>query len=968
MNRLILLDTSSFLYRAYHAMPNLTTRTGQPTGALRGLAAMLRKLETHYPATHRAAILDAHGPTHRQHLYPSYKANRPPTPPPLVAQIPLLHQLLPLMGWPLLLQPGSEADDLIATLTDQARTRGWSILIVTGDKDLTQLVAPDTLWLDTLRDELLDEAGVTAKFGVPPRLIPDYLALIGDAVDNIPGLPGCGPKTAAKWLNQYGSLEALLAAAPTIPGKIGENLRAHLAWLPTAKALNTLRRDLPLSVTLDDLIIHPLDWPSLRSFLEQLEFRTLIAEYEKSRSSSPFSPHNDPASSAPPPLPAPSVSFPSSPSPSPPISPDPTLSSSPPAPSTALLLETPEQAAMRRDRYGCIQTPEALLNLAQRLAVAARTQTPVAFDTETDGLDPRTARLIGCSFALAPGEAYYIPIAHRQPEGAQIPLSLIHQHLSPWFTDPSAPKIAQNAKFDLHILAAHGITVAGLVHDTLLIDHLLASDRPHDLDHLAQRELALLPLTYAEICGTGKRARTFDQIDLPTATRYAAEDADLTLRLYHALAPKLTQDPALERLYHHIERPLLSVLLAMETAGVQIDAQQLCQQSQRFAQWLQDLEARVHTLAARPINLSSPKQIAQLLYTDLGLKPLQKTETGQASTSEAALQQLLERLEPHTLPAQIIAAILDHRRLSKLKNTYLDRLPERIDPRTGRVHTTFSQGSVLTGRLSSSEPNLQNIPVRTEEGRAIRRAFIAPPGHLLLSADYSQIELRLMAHFANDAALIAAFHAGQDIHCATAAELLGKSPAAVTADERRLAKTINFGLIYGMGAAGLARALNISRRDADAFIHRYFTRYPGVAAYMERTRQAARQNGYVQTLFGRRIWLRHIHAANSALRAADERVAINAPMQGSAADLIKLAMIDIHAALHQNRLRSRLILQVHDELLLEVPEAEHQTVAELVRHLMQTVLERHAATFHLPPFAVPLLVDIGIGRNWDEAH
>ena len=972
MTRLVLVDGSSFLYRAFHALPDLRTAQGEPTGAIRGVVTMLTKLEARFPAEYRACVFDAPGPTFRDELFAEYKAHRPPMPEALAAQIETLHQLVPLMGWPLIVEPGVEADDVIATLTTQARARGWEVVIATGDKDLTQLVAPGVLWVDTMRNETLDQAGVVAKFGVTPAQIPDYLALVGDSVDNIPGVAGCGPKTAAKWLNQYATLDELIAHADEIGGKVGENLRAAREWLPKARELTTVKRDLTLPFTLDDLATRPVDWPALSRWFERLEFRTLAKQFEAHLGAAPNPSDTNPAPSG------------SETSAHPSTNPDATAADAVPRETSAAhgtlhqetahhlpepALEPSDAAEARRARYRTITTPEALDALAHRLQAAAASQAVVAFDTETTSLDARNAALVGISFAFAEGDACYLPLAHRSLEATeQLPRDAVRAALAPWFANALAPKVAQNAKFDLHVLAAHGMPVAGTPDDTMLIDYVLASDREHDLDRLAERELHLRPLTYQAVCGKGKQAISFADVELPVATRYAAEDADLTWRLYHHLRPQLEADAKRNRVYTRIERPLVPVLTAIEAAGVKIDTAQLAAQSERFAAEIAECETRAAKLAGRPFNLASPKQVGELLFAELGLKPPKKTATGQASTSEEALALLAERLDPSTREYQLIATLLEHRRLAKLKNTYLDKLPRMVDPKTGRVHTTFSQAAVVTGRLSSSEPNLQNIPVRTDEGRAIRRAFVAEPGYRLLSADYSQIELRIMAHLSGDETLIAAFRHGEDIHRHTAAELLGKAPDAVTADERRLAKTINFGLIYGMGAPGLARSLGLSKKAAEAYIAQYFARYPGVHRYMERAREQARQQGYVETLFGRRLWLRNIHSRNAGVRAADERAAINAPMQGTAADLIKLAMIDLAAALAERHPHTRIVLQVHDELLIEAPEAECAAVAHLVKTQMEGVADRHAAAFAIEPLAVPLVVDVGIGANWDEAH
>ena len=903
--RLLLVDGSSYLYRAYHALPDLRTSRGEPTGAIRGVLSMLRRLAQEFPSPYRACVFDAPGKTFRDEWYPQYKAQRPEMPEDLAAQIPVLHEAIEAEGWPLLMIPGVEADDVIGTLTRQALARGWEVVISTGDKDLTQLVGPRVLWVDTMRGEKLDAKGVEEKFGVPPERIVDYLALVGDTVDNVPGVAGCGPKTAAKWLQQYGSLEALLAHADEIKGKVGENLRAARDFLPLARKLLTVRCDLDLPVRLDDLQARPPQREKLLALYERLEFQAWLNELRAQGVAAPAGQEGGDG------------------------------------------FETPAQAAARRSAYACITDWDEFERWLGEIEQGAR----VAFDTETTSLDARNASLVGVSFAVGPGRACYIPLAHRGLEvGPQLPREEVLRRLAPWFATADG-KVAQNAKYDWHVLAAHGAEPGGTIDDTMLMSYVLESDAQHDLDRLSRRWLSLEPLTYAELCGSGKKQIGFDEVPPARAAAYAAEDADLTWRLFEVLSAKLAAEPRLERVYRDIERPLVPVLVAMERAGVAIDPKVLAAQSREFETQLRVLEQKAHELAGRAFNLASPKQVAELLFGELGLKAAKKTAENQASTSE----EVLERLA-HEHP--IVEVLLQHRQLSKLKNTYLDKLPKMIDPRTGRVHTTFSQSVVVTGRLSSSEPNLQNIPARTPEGRRIRSAFVAPTGCLLLSADYSQIELRIMAHLSGDATLVAAFLHGEDIHRHTAAEIFGVPLEAVTPEQRRVAKTINFGLIYGMSAHGLARSLGIDRASAQEYIDRYFARYPGVAKYMEQARKTAYEQGYVETLYGRRVWLRHIRSRNPAQRQADERAAINAPMQGTAADLIKLAMIGVHRALQEGGLATRLVLQVHDELVLEVPEAEVDAARALVTDQMQNVAK----------LRVPLVVDVGVGRNWDEAH
>ncbi len=916
MPTLLLVDGSSYLYRAFHALPDLRNKAGEPTGAVRGVLSMLRRLEGEYSAEYRACVFDAKGKTFRDDWYPEYKAHRPPMPDDLRAQIEPLHEAVEAEGWPLLVVDGVEADDVIGTLTRQALEAGWQVVISTGDKDLTQLVAPGVLWVNTMNDEVLDAAGVEAKFGVPPERMVDYLALVGDNVDNVPGVEKCGPKTAVKWLGQYGTLDQLVEHADEIGGKVGENLRRHLEFLPLGRKLVTVATDVALPVKPEDLAARPDDKAKLAALYERLEFNTWLREMKagdggEAGDSSMGSDSID---------------------------------------RDQWSLTPLKHTAPGAHRQGYA----AILDWADFDAWLAKIEVAeiTAFDTETTSLDPMAARLVGMSFATTVGEAAYLPLAHRGPDApAQLPLERVLERLRPWLESEAHRKVGQNLKYDAHVLANHGLRLAGIAEDTLLESYVLESDKPHDMDSLASRHLGLKTLTYAEVCGKGAKQIGFDEVAVERATEYAAEDADVTLRLHRHLFARLGREPQLAALYRDIEMPVLSVLFDMERTGVLVDAFVLAQHSEELARRLDALEREAHALAGQPFNLGSPKQLGELLFGKLGLPVVKKTATGQPSTDEEVLQTLAE---DYPLPK----LLLEHRGLAKLKSTYADKLPRMVNPKTGRVHTSFAQAVAVTGRLASSEPNLQNIPIRTEEGRRIRAAFIAPRDHLIVSADYSQIELRIMAHLSGDARLLEAFAQGEDVHRATAAEVFGVPPGEVTSEQRRYAKVINFGLIYGMSAHGLAKNLGIERAAAQGWIDRYFARYPGVAAYMERIRAEVRERGYVETVFGRRLYLPEIRAQQAGRRQAAERAAINAPMQGTAADLIKKAMIAVHGWLGEARLGSRLILQVHDELVLEVPRAELDQVREELPRRMAGVAE----------LSVPLLAEVGAGANWDEAH
>lgn len=921
MPTLLLVDGSSYLYRAFHALPDLRNSQGEPTGAIRGVLSMLRRLESDYKAEFRACVFDAKGKTFRDDWYPEYKSHRPPMPDDLRVQIAPLHEAVQAEGWPLLSVEGVEADDVIGTLTRQALERGWEVVISTGDKDLTQLVRPGVRWVNTMSEEVLDAAGVEAKFGVPPERIVDYLALVGDTVDNVPGVEKCGPKTAVKWLTEYGTLDNLVANAEKVGGKVGENLRKHLDFLPLGRRLVTVATDVELPVALDELPAREDDKAALRALYERFEFKSWLKDLDggvesvaASQAATEARRFDDQGNRGQNPISA--------------------ISDDPPG-------------AHRAGYVAILDWPSFDAWLVKIFAAEL-----TAFDTETTSLDPMAAKLVGMSFAVEPGEAAYLPLAHRGGDApAQLPLEEVLAKLRPWLESDQHAKVGQNLKYDAHVLANHGITLRGIAHDTLLQSYVLESDKPHDMDSLAKRHLGLITLPYTEVCGKGAKQIGFDEVAMDRATEYAAEDADVTLRLHQRLWPQLEATPQLAALYREIELPVLSVLQQMERTGVLIDPFLLSQHSEELGRRLHALEGEAHALAGQPFNLGSPKQLGEILFGKLGLPVVKKTATGQPSTDEEVLEKLAE---DYPLPK----LLLEHRSLAKLKSTYADKLPRMVNPKTGRVHTSFSQATAVTGRLSSSEPNLQNIPIRTPEGRRIRAAFIAPRGHLIVSADYSQIELRIMAHLSDDARLLEAFAQGEDVHRATAGEVFGVPPAEVTSEQRRYAKVINFGLIYGMSAHGLAKNLGIERAAAQSWIDRYFARYPGVAEYMERTRAEAREQGYVETVFGRRLYLPDIRASQAGRRQAAERAAINAPMQGTAADLIKKAMIAASDWLAASGLKSKLVLQVHDELVLEVPAVELDTIREALPRLMGGVAE----------LKVPLLVEVGAGDNWDEAH
>ena len=913
---LVLVDASSYLFRAYHALPKLTNSQGEATGALVGVINMLRKLREDYQPELMAVVFDAPGKTFRDDLYPEYKSHRPPMPDDLREQIEPLHAVVRALGLPLLAVPAVEADDVIGTLATRAAAQGLATLISTGDKDLAQLVDGHVTLVNTMSDERLDRDGVIAKFGVPPELIVDYLTLVGDSVDNIPGIPGCGPKTAVKWLQEYGDLEGVMAHADDIKGKVGENLRQSLDRLPLSRQLTSIRLDVALDLELPDLKPSPPDLETLRGWYRRIESRRLLESLASPDTTS-----------------------------------GPTDTDEVPT-GAAAIQETNAATQVPQDQAGY----EIILDQAHLDTWLARLQAADLFvlDTETTSLDYIQARIVGLSFAVAPGAAAYVPLAHGYLGApAQIDREAVLAQLKPLLEDPARPKAGHNLKYDMSVLANHGIALRGIAQDTMLESYVLDSTASrHDMDSLALKYLGHRTIHFEDIAGKGAGQLTFDQIPIEQAGPYAAEDAEVTLRLHQSFAPRLEQLPGLARLYQEIEIPLVPVLSRLERQGVRIDRERLADQSRDLTERLARLEAVAYQVAGRPFNLGSPKQIGDIFFTEQGLPVLEKTPKGAPSTAESVLQQLADA--GHELPR----LILEHRGLAKLKSTYTDKLPLMVSPLTRRVHTSYHQAVAATGRLSSSDPNLQNIPIRSEDGRRIRQAFIADAGCKLVAADYSQIELRIMAHLSGDARLLAAFAAGQDIHTATAAEVWSLAPDQVSPDQRRSAKAINFGLIYGMSAFGLAKQLGVERGEAQAYVDLYFQRYTGVKDFMERIRQQARRDKFVETIFGRRLHLPDIDHPNQGRRAGAERTAINAPMQGSAADIIKRAMIAADAWIQTERPPVRMIMQVHDELVFEVEEGAVEEVKPRIRAAMESAAE----------LAVPLLVEIGVGDNWEEAH
>lgn len=901
---LLLVDGSSYLYRAYHAMPDLRGPDGGPTGALYGMVNMLRRLRREINAEYSACVFDAQGKTFRDDWYAEYKANRPSMPEYLSKQIKPIHVAVRALGWPFVMIEGVEADDVIGTLAVDAEKRGMKVIVSTGDKDLAQLVTDNVTLINTMTNETLDRAGVLAKFGVPPERIIDYLSLIGDTVDNVPGVEKCGPKTALKWLTQFDTLDGIVEHANEIKGAVGENLRNALDFLPMAKKLVTVHTECDLTSQIESidatLETRPESRDELRDVFMRHGFKTWLREVEI----------------------ADAVEGPSD--------------------------TSPAEVTEIEHHYETVQTWEQFDAWMKRIDAVEIT----SFDSETTSLDPMTAQIVGVSVSVEPGHAGYIPLAHRGPDAPeQLPRDEVLAKLKPWLEDASKKKVGQHLKYDEQVLANYGIEMRGVEHDTLLQSYVLESHRPHDMDNLALRHLGVKTIKYEDVAGKGASQIGFDEVALDKASAYAAEDADITLRLHQALYPQVAQEDGLLRVYRDIEMPIARVLCTMERNGVLIDRAKLDTQSNEIAKRLVDLQTQAYELAGGEFNLGSPKQIGQIFFENLKLPIVKKTLSGEPSTDEEVLQKLAE---DYPLPK----VLLEHRGLSKLKSTYTDKLPRMVNASTRRVHTNYAQAVAVTGRLSSNEPNLQNIPVRTGEGRRIREAFIASPGCKIVSADYSQIELRIMAHISGDESLMRAFQQGEDVHRATASEVFSVTPIEVDNDQRRIAKVINFGLIYGMSSFGLASNLGITRDAAKLYIDRYFVRYPGVAAYMENTRLSAKANGFVETVFGRRLWLPEINGGSGPRRQAAERAAINAPMQGTAADLIKLSMIAVQDWIETSGIKTKMIMQVHDELVLEVPENELPEVTKRLPELMCGVAA----------LKVPLVAEVGVGNNWEEAH
>jgi DNA polymerase-1 len=926
MKTLLLVDGSSYLYRAFHAMPDLRNHLNEPTGAIQGVLNMLRRLHKDYPADYSACIFDAKGKTFRDDIYPEYKANRASMPDELRSQVAPLHEAIKAMGWPLIIEEGVEADDVIGALAKQAEREGMRVIISTGDKDIAQLVNEHITIVNTMPnafrkgDEKLDIAGVEEKFGIPPGLIVDYLILIGDTSDNVPGVEKVGPKTAVKWLKQYGSLDNIITNADQISGVVGENLRKALPWLPTARELITIRCDVGIQENLSDLAPQLPDKAKLAELFDHFDFKSWKRELE-------HMPDGRPSTAA--------------------------ATAEPRQPKTADMFASDEPiadtyVANRSRNYETILSNEQLDSWLAKLTSADL----VCFDTETTSLDPMLAKLVGMSFSVEAGSAAYLPLMHDYFDAPQqLNFNETLARVKPILENPAIKKVGQNLKYDQHVLANHSIQLNGIAHDTLLQSYVFESHKSHGMDALSERHLGISTITFEEVAGKGAKQVSFNQVTVEVAAEYAAEDADITLQLHQAMYPQIAADKKLDFIYSQIEMPVSDILFTIERNGVLIDANMLNAQSNEIGMKLVALENQAYELAGQPFNLGSPKQLQEILFGKLGIKPLKKTPSGTPSTDEDVLQEL-------ALDYPLPKVLLEYRGLAKLKSTYTDKLPRMINPATGRVHTSYNQAVAITGRLASSDPNLQNIPVRSAEGRRIREAFIAPKGSVIVSADYSQIELRIMAHLSQDNGMLDAFANNEDIHRATAAEIFGVERENVDNEQRRYAKVINFGLIYGMSAFGLAQNLNIERSAAQSYIERYFARYPGVREYMQNTREIAKQQGYVETYFGRRLWVPEINSPNGMRRAGAERAAINAPMQGTAADLIKLAMIAVDKWLKDEKLQSKLIMQVHDELVLEVPENELELVKQRLPELMQ----------HVAKLDVPLLAEVGVGHNWESAH
>ena len=909
---LLLVDGSSYLYRAFHAMPDLRAVPGDPaspaTGAIRGMINMLQALKKDVPAAYAACVFDASGPTFRDALYPDYKAHRAPMPDDLRAQIEPIHEVVRLLGWPLLCVEGVEADDVIGTLAKTAAAQGMRVVISSGDKDLSQLVDEHITIIDTMSGKKRDVAGVTAEFGVPPSLMVDYQTLVGDAVDNVPGVPKVGPKTAAKWLMEYGSLDNLLAHAGAIKGVAGENLRGALDWLPKGRALVTIKTDCDLGElgAIEKIAVSAEQTGALADFYVKYGFKSLAR----------------------------------------------TLQAAAPQPEEGDLFSQPDAstvavAAQQREvDYDTILTWEQLDLWLARIETAPL----VAVDTETTSLDELRAEIVGISFSVEPGSAAYIPLAHNGPDAPeQLPLDKVLERLKPWLENPDRPKLGQHVKYDRHVFANHGIDVRGYAHDTMLQSYVLEVHKPHGLASLAERHTGRKGINYEDLCGKGAKQIPFSQVAVDKASAYSCEDSDQTLDVHRVLWPQLEANEKLRAIYE-LEMACSETLFRIERNGVLIDAARLAAQSHDLGQRILKLEQEAFDIAGQPFNLSSPKQLGEIFFDKLGMPVVKKTATGARSTDEEVLEKLAE---DYPLPAKL----LEHRSLSKLKGTYTDKLAQLADPQ-GRVHTHYAQAVAVTGRLSSNDPNLQNIPIRTPEGRRVREAFVAPPGRVIASCDYSQIELRIMAHISGDEALLRAFHEGLDVHRATASEVFGVALDQVSSEQRRYAKVINFGLIYGMSSYGLARNLGIDNTAAKNYIDRYFQRYPGVKQYMDETKAQAKARGYVETVFGRRLYLPEINSPNGPRRSAAERAAINAPMQGTAADLIKMAMVQVQDALDAAKPGVLMIMQVHDELVFELPEGEVDWLRAEVPRIMAGVAE----------LKVPLLAEVGVGPDWDKAH
>ena len=908
----VLVDGSSYLFRAYHAMPELTNSRGEATGTIYGVINMLRRLLTDYDPEHIAVVFDAKGKTFRNDMYPQYKANRPPMPDDLREQIQPVHEIIKAMGLPLLCIDGVEADDVIGTLAQQATAKKMDTLISTGDKDMAQLVNEHVHLINTMTNTHSDAQAVTEKFGVGPELIIDYLALVGDTSDNVPGVPKVGPKTAVKWLTEYGDLDTVIKRAAEVKGKVGESLRDSLEQLPLSRELVTIKCDVELESTPENLTREAIDKTRLQELYARYEFKNWLAELQNDKAASTT---NSAASNA-------------------------VMSE----PSTGIAT-----GLAKPGHYETIFSQQELDNWLSKLEVAD----VFAFDLETTSLDYMQAEIVGVSFAVKAGEAAYVPLAHDYDDvPAQLDRHAVLQQLKPLLEDPSRSKLGQNLKYDMNVLANYNIDMQGIEFDTMLESYVVDSTaNRHDMDSLALKFLGYKTIHFEEVAGKGAKQITFDKVKIEEAAPYAAEDADITLRLHEQIFSTLQQTPALEKVFRDIEMPLVPVLSRMERYGVKLDIAMLKKQSGELAFRLDELQQEVYATAGEEFNLASPRQLQVILFEKLGLPVISKTPKGQPSTAESVLQELA-----HNYPLPKL--LLEHRSLSKLKSTYTDKLPNQVDADTGRVHTSYHQAVAATGRLSSSDPNLQNIPVRSEEGRRIRQAFIAETGYRMVAADYSQIELRIMAHISADPGLLKAFAAGEDIHRATAAEVFGIAPDAVTKDQRRSAKAINFGLIYGMSAFGLAKQLDVGRVEAQSYIDLYFDRYPGVKNYMEQTRELARAQGYVETVFGRRLYLPEINSKNGMRRQYAERTAINAPMQGTAADIIKLAMIHLDGIIQTSKPDVRMIMQVHDELVFEVAEDQVDEAVAMIKKSMVSAAK----------LAVPLIVDVGIGNNWDEAH